>query len=773
MSAYDFDTTFREFLATGWSTAATRARRQAWLDVRDAARTRWARVLALRSKNAPHTDAVLEGLLPYADTESNRARGCWLHPSSTLTLDVRAWFEDEGLTLSGDWPVATYATVQFIERCMLCPDRQQEVCDRYMQHPEVRGFQSSLLSPILNALVPDTYRVVNAAALAALRAFTGIPWSPRIETYPKVNEALAAFLREHRAVLGAAGDEAHLPCDLFDLFARWFVAYAPELLEEPWEGAQRALGEPRDLSCWKVTPGDRAQRWFKCLADESVAFAWPDLGDLSTLSRDAFEARLAKLSRDDDGYRDCGLECLWSLAHAPAGTLLVAARGTAQVLGIGRVTGPYRFSPGESFPHRLDVDWFDPGERAVSQPTWTRALVRVDPRWVGSELDVPISGIHARVEDDAQSAVTTLVRETPPPPRAAPDARRSTFTAPTVRMEPDDDALVGVADGGARLVHVTSAPPAPWPLPDPPEAGVAPMIEAAMGRTLASAIATLPFGDDAPALAAETYTLAQCADDTGFREDELRRWVEAIKRKGQAIVTGATGVGKTFLAQRLARHLATSGVVEQLPLHAGYRYADFVEWQEGPARVPGRLLEFLARHGAAQGASVLLLDDVQRADLARVMGEALHALEYRAQPARLASGTELVVPRDVYVIGTLNASHRAITTADQSLRRRFAFIALPPRYDVLARYLAARGFDAAGLVDTLRAMNQALGVDAAVGTAMFFRDDLADVLDDVWEHEVEAHLAQHLAHDPGALASYRWARVCDAVRPTARRALGA
>jgi 5-methylcytosine-specific restriction protein B len=170
---------------------------------------------------------------------------------------------------------------------------------------------------------------------------------------------------------------------------------------------------------------------------------------------------------------------------------------------------------------------------------------------------------------------------------------------------------------------------------------------------------------------------------------------------------------------------------------------------------------------------VLLLDDVQRADLARVMGEALHALEYRAQPARLASGTELVVPRDVYVIGTLNASHRAITTADQSLRRRFAFIALPPRYDVLARYLAARGFDAAGLVDTLRAMNQALGVDAAVGTAMFFRDDLADVLDDVWEHEVEAHLAQHLAHDPGALASYRWARVCDAVRPTARRALGA
>lgn len=93
--------------------------------------------------------------------------------------------------------------------------------------------------------------------------------------------------------------------------------------------------------------------------------------------------------------------------------------------------------------------------------------MRVDPRWVESELNVPISGIHARVEDDAQSAVTTLVRETPLPPRAAPDARSSTFTAPTVRMELADDALVGAADGGARLVRVTSAPPAPWSSPSP------------------------------------------------------------------------------------------------------------------------------------------------------------------------------------------------------------------------------------------------------------------------------------------------------------------
>ncbi len=141
-----------------------------------------------------------------------------------------------------------------------------------------------------------------------------------------------------------------------------------------------------------------------------------------------------------------------------------------------------------------------------------------------------------------------------------------------------------------------------------------------------------------------------------------------------------------------------------------------------------------------------------------MLGESLHALEYRGQPVRLASGAELTIPRDLYVIGTMNASERAITVADQSLRRRFAFVALPPRYDVLSRYLAARGFDADGLIEALRAMNDALGVDAPLGTAHFFRDDLAEVLEDVWTHEVEAHLEHHL-HGEERVAPFRWSSV--------------
>ncbi len=806
MTAYDFKPVFKEFRESAWEAPAARARRDRWRELRDEAHARWARVLALRARNLPYVDGVIDSLLPYADTPENGALGRWRHPSSTLSLDLRAWFAYEGWASADDWPLAAYATVQLIERCLLCPERLTELCERYARGVAGQGIQSSLLSPVLNALVPARYFVVNAASLAALRAFTGVPWSPRLETYSKTNAAVAAFVREHAAAFRALCGEGERPADAFDVFARWYVTQAPEVLAEPWELFETPAEEDAD-ACWKVTPGDRAQRWFKCLADESVAFAWPELGDLSALPVEAFRARVKELAVERDAYRGDGVERLWDLAHAPRGTLLVAARGTSLVLGVGRVNGSYRYVAGEPFPHRLPVDWFDPGERTVSEASWGACIVALDPRWVDQTLDVADSGVHS------ESATETLIelepREATPEERAhmiefashppvaalaaapvpsfesspeeepdptsqrgfslggfegdlAPTLPGSVFSAPTLHLDRDADGELVVTATPRRTPLVVpttrrpaSIPPAPRPTHERSASGPVPT-----GRTRDESHET------------ELASLSRLADETSFSETELRRWIDAIRRKGQAIVTGPTGTGKTFLARHLARHLGRDGVVEHLQLHGSYRYEDFVESTAGGAHTPGRLVDFIERAIDAGAPSVLVIDDVHRADLARVMGEALHALEYRAQPVRLASGAELTIPRDVYVIGTMNASERAITVADQSLRRRFAFVALPPRYDVLARYLAAHRFDASGLVASLREMNDALGFDAPLGTASFYRPDLLDVLEDVWVHEVEAHLEHHLLSDE-RVRPFRWAAVRERVLGDSYAALDA
>ena len=745
MTAHDFESTFREFLTSGWLSPVTRARRQRWLDVRDEGNLRWARVQALRAGHAPLTDAVLLGMLPYSMNSATRGRSRWQHPSSTLTLDVRGWLVREGAADDEACTNVIEALVRFTERCLLAPERLAEHCAWFAARHEKRLIQSSLVSPLLNALVPERYAVVNAASIAALRAFTGVPWSPRIETYPKANEALRAFVAKHRDTLSPREGEGLRPHDVFDLFAQWFFDRAPEVLEEPWEPAQ--LGAPEGHG-WKVSPGLHAQRWFKCLADESMAFAWPELGDLASLSLEMFRERVATLAVVHAAFREPGIEHLWHLARSAEGTLLVASRAPDLVLGLGRVTGAYRFLTGDAYPHRLDVDWFDVEERSVDREDWSAVLAPVPSVWIEQALKVSKSGEHTRVDlsfadayELAESTVAmaasgdTATVSLPPPVNP--------FNAPTVRL--------------ARAEHgwVASSPPSasasPPPLPRTPSAPAA---------RAPSVPAARPVSGVSPAASGRPSAPVEGHDDTGFTHDELRRLVDVVRRKGQAIVSGPTGTGKTFLARHLARLLAgEGGVVEQLQLHANYRYEDFVERNDRGARVPGRLPEFLGRAAERGGPAVLILDDVHRADLARVMGEAMHAFEYRDEPVRLASGAELRIPREVILLGTMNAAERAITVADQSLRRRFAFLPLPPRYDVLGRYLAARGYAADALLATLRTMNDALGPDATLGLAGFFRDDLADVLETVWTHEVEPHLEQHLAQNPAALASLRWTRV--------------
>ena len=768
MAQHDFKTMFAEFLGLEWASASTLARRELWLDVRDEARSRWARVLQLRSRNQTYTDAVLEGMLPYADTPANRARGRWLHPSSTLSTDVRAWFEREGWVTPTGWPMAAHAVVQLVERCLLCPEKLQEVCDRFVQNPEVRGFQASLLSPILNALVPDRFFVVTARSLAMLRAFTGVPWSPRMETYPRANEALRAFLASQRVVIECPATRGHRPADVLDLFATWYVSKTADDHDEAWDRLQSATQESRDLPCWKVAPGDQSPRWFKCLADQSVAFAWGDLGDLSTMSREAFHERLQALAIDREEYRLGGVEHLWRIAHSPRAVFL-AARGTEAVLGVGRVTGAYSYIAGDRYPHHLPVDWFDTLERPVRQAEWARPVVGIDLEQVEEMLSLSLSGVYEREEREVSGEVATA--EAPQSLAASGEvahaSSRPSHGAPALVREPELAAGRGFYPGPMMPAPSLRAPSQPsqpaaaavpvarrlHPPSDEPAAPLARLSTVPSTRMVESLSPRK--GGAAPT----ARSLTRLAEETSYHEDDLRRWLDAVRRRGGALVSGPTGCGKTFLALKLARHIAgADGVVEVVQFHPGYRYEDFMERAGEKGCVPGRFAEFVERARDRGTPSVLVIDDLQRADAPRVLGEALHGLEYREQHVRLASGSELSVPREVVVLATHNTAERPLTAVDGAVRRVFASVTLAPRYDALARYLQARGFDPSGLVLVLQGTARALvAPELAIGTASFFCDDLPHHLEEIWHAEVVPHLAQHL--DVERMKPFRWDRV--------------
>lgn len=166
------------------------------------------------------------------------------------------------------------------------------------------------------------------------------------------------------------------------------------------------------------------------------------------------------------------------------------------------------------------------------------------------------------------------------------------------------------------------------------------------------------------------YSLEQCAADTHFDVEVFGRWVSAIERKKQAIFYGPPGTGKTFIAEKLARHLigGGDGISEIVQFHPSYAYEDFMQGLRPRAMtgggleyamIPGRFRDFCRRARECSGRCVLVIDEINRANLSRVLGELMFLLEYRDQAVPLAGGERFQIPGNVRIIGTMNTDEAA------------------------------------------------------------------------------------------------------------------
>ncbi|GAB3360195.1 DUF4357 domain-containing protein [Amycolatopsis echigonensis] len=190
----------------------------------------------------------------------------------------------------------------------------------------------------------------------------------------------------------------------------------------------------------------------------------------------------------------------------------------------------------------------------------------------------------------------------------------------------------------------------------------------------------------------------------------------------QLIFYGPPGTGKTYLALKLAEFFG--GGPEQVKLvqfHPSYAYEDFFEGfrpQEDPKtrdvafRITAgplrELADLASREGNRHVPHFLVIDEINRANLAKVFGELYFLLEYRNRSVRLTySGHDFALPPNLFVIGTMNTADRSIALVDAAMRRRFSFVELSPRTEptrgLLRRWLAHEGRDPepADLLDAL------------------------------------------------------------------------
>ncbi|RFU82800.1 DUF4357 domain-containing protein [Streptomyces triticagri] len=246
----------------------------------------------------------------------------------------------------------------------------------------------------------------------------------------------------------------------------------------------------------------------------------------------------------------------------------------------------------------------------------------------------------------------------------------------------------------------------------------------------------------------------------------LREVRDLLWDEKQLVLYGPPGTGKTYLAMKLAEALGggpEQARVKLVQFHPAYAYEDFFEGfrpREHPETgevafrlTPGPLRELadLAdREGSRHIPHFLIIDEINRANLAKVFGELYFLLEYRKRSVRLTySDDDFALPANLFVIGTMNTADRSIALVDAAMRRRFAFVELSPRTEptsgLLRRWLAAEGRHAepADLLDALNARID--DPDFRIGPSYLMKKSVyrEGGLDRTWRTKILPLLAEH------------------------------
>lgn len=443
------------------------------------------------------------------------------------------------------------------------------------------------------------------------------------------------------------------------------------------------------INYWLYAAGEQSKNWAEFYESEIMALGWDYLGNLENYKlREDIESKMMN-NRDDDIIPKNESKAIWDfLKEIQTGDVIYVKQGTKKIIGKGTVTGDYYFDQSaENYKHRRKVDWLNIGEWTLDEGVAQKTLTNVNNQtdWIAyvdqliNEEDLP----------DEKSKIVNqfelwLSEQKLPSGELLNEKTVKVKINALISAEKDTDIdIFGERD--------------PSIIEDLAEEYLNNRQEIKYkGVTKSAFDYYIKFIETRPVVKEENekYNKKDFLNEVFISDFEYDDLYSILQNKKNIILKGAPGVGKTFMADRLAHSIMgekDDSRIQFVQFHQSYSYEDFIEGfrpkedGEGFERKTGPFVKFARKASEDLDRDYFfIIDEINRGNMSKIFGELMMLIEMdkRGKAINLLYSNEsFSVPENLYIIGMMNTADRSLALLDYALRRRFAFIDVKPAFD--------------------------------------------------------------------------------------------